>query len=814
MNRRETIIKKIQAMKEYILTYNMNGGSLQNGVLNPSVYSYETKSFILNNPSLDGYTFAGWTENDDEELKGVVLIPIGSFGDKEFTAIFTEHQSSFDLSRLYMGGSPVGNGVELTKNGCNNNGEYLTQVLQRGSNLLYILFMHSLGESHTLDITVPSGLYIVDNSWTTPSSKNELDTATFTTLYDENGGIGGQFTGSYSNPQTGTLSYTTKSYAGSTETVIEEIMLMVAFDRNIWNKGVGIQTGGLTGGNNAVMIKTRLGNDIKNSVFLKEVTTTDTLPCDMSSYPIKSSIKNSENLQSVSYTNFGSNAENLRYILKDITSDYDIKVVRNGNVCSDIKIPLHGIANYDGDPDSFILTENEDGTYTTYVSDVCSLLGSGLRIGTPQLLINNPMLQENDYISIRLKTKLKGWLNQESNFSSNVNLVYTGSTRFMVYRINKTVADSSYYQHGNKVAMLGNLAMGNGGTVDSDSIDINIEFNTEDESANAFLWVKGYHLPLPHGQSSLVTIKWIDKNGAITETTELYTCTTGTSKNGNFVHIAAPEDKYFHSLNYTIDSVPENTYLYHGSASLSPISSGIILGTIEGDAGSYAISKITAIHDNIEYTTTAKTTVANPDTYKISNYLSLNTTSSILTCIAGEQLNIYLTVSCCGYPYTDTEDRIASPVLYFIAPQGITINSVIWNDDNIVPDDKIVVEKIIDSGDVVYKINFGTEAGFGGYSISSGQIIANDKMKIQLILNTSEDMTYSSYELNSRLLLANQNTESSVSLSGTGGSWNDVNHADIYDVNNNENTEEYFVGLSNNNIKNIVVYNADWANVY
>ena len=70
---------------EYKIEYELNGGILEEKT-NPEIYTVETETFTLNNPSKKGYTFIGWTENDDEEPKLEVTIEKGTIKDKKYKA--------------------------------------------------------------------------------------------------------------------------------------------------------------------------------------------------------------------------------------------------------------------------------------------------------------------------------------------------------------------------------------------------------------------------------------------------------------------------------------------------------------------------------------------------------------------------------------------------------------------------------------------------------------------------------------------------------------------------------------------------------
>lgn len=85
-----------RALIEYSINYELNGGKLEEGKLNPEKYSVETPDFALNNPIKKGYKFKGWTgtdlteENNEgqkvDKLTDTVIIKKGSIGNKSYVA--------------------------------------------------------------------------------------------------------------------------------------------------------------------------------------------------------------------------------------------------------------------------------------------------------------------------------------------------------------------------------------------------------------------------------------------------------------------------------------------------------------------------------------------------------------------------------------------------------------------------------------------------------------------------------------------------------------------------------------------------------
>ena len=68
----------------YTITYNLDGGTV--ATANPIIYSEDTASFTLNNPTKTGHTFIGWTGSNGNSPQTTVTIANGTTGNKTYTA--------------------------------------------------------------------------------------------------------------------------------------------------------------------------------------------------------------------------------------------------------------------------------------------------------------------------------------------------------------------------------------------------------------------------------------------------------------------------------------------------------------------------------------------------------------------------------------------------------------------------------------------------------------------------------------------------------------------------------------------------------
>ena len=96
----------------YTITYNLNGGSLEQGKTNRETYTIETDTFTLYNPSKVGYTFIGWSENT-EEATTTKTITKGTTGNKVIDA---NYEINTYIVNFIDQGSPYGQNEEVEYN--------------------------------------------------------------------------------------------------------------------------------------------------------------------------------------------------------------------------------------------------------------------------------------------------------------------------------------------------------------------------------------------------------------------------------------------------------------------------------------------------------------------------------------------------------------------------------------------------------------------------------------------------------------------------------------------------------------------------
>lgn len=88
-------------LEEYKIKYNLNGGNLSNLVNN---YTIESEDFVISRAVKKNYIFVGWRDNDTKKLNSVITINKGTYGDKEFTAVFApiNYKIDYELNGGYL----------------------------------------------------------------------------------------------------------------------------------------------------------------------------------------------------------------------------------------------------------------------------------------------------------------------------------------------------------------------------------------------------------------------------------------------------------------------------------------------------------------------------------------------------------------------------------------------------------------------------------------------------------------------------------------------------------------------------------------
>lgn len=140
--------------EEYLIRYHLNGGA--NAGNNPSAYTIETGTIMLEAPEKTSDVFVGWTGSNGEELQQQVIIPEGTTGELEFYANFL-----YSGRKDEMATDPDGDKILAVKNELyirtSKPGSTVKIYSVDGSLQRQQIILHS-GETK---IRLPQGIYVV-----------------------------------------------------------------------------------------------------------------------------------------------------------------------------------------------------------------------------------------------------------------------------------------------------------------------------------------------------------------------------------------------------------------------------------------------------------------------------------------------------------------------------------------------------------------------------------------------------------------------------------------------------------------------------
>ncbi len=715
-------------------------------------------------------------------------------------------------AKLYNGGSASGAYTELTSAGSvPPDWNYYS-----GARLLEVkLFSMKTGSTKTLDISVPAGMYIVNNSWT--KSGSGISSVNFTKLAS-------QGTGAYSNPQTGTLKYTFNSNATS-----GSVQLLVMFDATIWDKNK------------------------KDASAMGTDNMTSSAPIVVN-YNNGSSIRKISNIHSAVGLGNTSNGLGYSFYSWNYNSNIyvDIPTVVLGNhylLSSDQstasyfykKVTYETYATFKNQAGETVYAEITpdivpaelsgmnfgESTSTVYKGEATNVYNNGaIHFPRPKYNVktsDNPQLNTNLTVYIKASvTTLSGQTRTMS--TSKTYKIKSGDldiTDLVVSSGEKTSPSESYYGDSGYSGVLGIFTLYNKGYADFNNVKVVFEYDTGTAANTApSIKVLAARPFLQKNQEADAKITLINDSGSTVEAPS-YKIKSSNTSDGAYVSAASVAESlglsgnyYLKKIEYVIPKVSgtsgsetnSTNYLYHSSGSSSQSSGGNFLGLISKQATSKC-----SIYYNDSLIKTVTSTSKITTSPSFSGYISKINTPLGTEFTAGDDIELAINVNACSYPYTTTQ-AFSKPEVYLVLPFGINIESVIIGSSASVTTSEIqpVVTKvktmeIDDELNNVYKITTNDKTWFGYVTIkSSGATGGPSTSKwFRVKLNTDIAMEYTSFNLRDRVLFKDASGQISVS-----GSYALYSESDRYDVDNDGSTSDKFGTISSATQK-INIYSAE-----
>ncbi len=93
-----TLVYPMWELLSYRISYSLNDGKIITE--NATSYTIEDLDIYINNPIRDGYIFEGWIGSDLTEPTKELIIEAGSYGDKQFGAVWSQDNSFIPISNI------------------------------------------------------------------------------------------------------------------------------------------------------------------------------------------------------------------------------------------------------------------------------------------------------------------------------------------------------------------------------------------------------------------------------------------------------------------------------------------------------------------------------------------------------------------------------------------------------------------------------------------------------------------------------------------------------------------------------------------
>ena len=220
---KDLLLKPVFTPDEFTISYDLAGGALAGGVTNPATYTIETESFVLNNPTKEGYDFQGWMGTDLTEPTKQVTVAKGSNDNRSYVAQWSPigYTISYDLA-----GGELAEGVTNPETYTIEDAITLKNPTRKG--YIFAGWSGTGIDGASTEVTIPAGSQL-ERSYTATWTLIE-----YTISYDLNGGTWG---GDNPNPIKYTIEtetfylknprYATHYFKGWTGTDLDAATMMV-----------------------------------------------------------------------------------------------------------------------------------------------------------------------------------------------------------------------------------------------------------------------------------------------------------------------------------------------------------------------------------------------------------------------------------------------------------------------------------------------------------------------------------------------------------------------------------------------------------
>ena len=719
-------------------------------------------------------------------------------------------------AKLYDTGTVSGSFTELTSKGSTPP----DWNFYNGARLLEIkLFSMNKNSTKTLDISVPTGMYIVNDSWT--KTGKDITNVSFTKLAN-------QGTGSYSNNLTGTLKYTISQSSSSAT-----IQLLVMFDTAIWDKN---KKDAAAMGTDNMTLTAPIVVDYNNGSIVRKIENIHSAESvGRSSNGIGYSFYSYNNNSNIFIDNptilLGSNfllsydQSSVPYFYKNVTYETYATFKNTDNETVRAEVQAGYLPSY------LSSTGTGSSTSTLYKGEWNNIYASSsFSFPRPKYLVkasDNPQIGSN--LTIYINATVTTYSGQTKTLSTTKNYIIKSTTLDMSDLVlsygNKTVPEEEFYENSGYADVLGIFTMYNKGFQDINNVKVVYDYDTTRASGvTPLLKVMAARPFLEKDQSVNAKITLTNDSGQQFEVPN-YTISSTNTTTGSYVSAHSVASKanlngtyYLKKIEYTIPKISgvdrttsSINYLYYSQASGSQSSGGNFMGIAVGQS----TSKCSIYYDDQLLKSVTSTTYKTSTPYFSGNISQIKTPLGT-EFTAGDKIELDINIASVSYPYTNTQ-VFKKPEVYLVLPFGINIDNVFIGNSSSVPigeyESVVTKVKTVNIGDVlnnVYKITPNNKIWFGYLNITDTGAVGGQYTSkwFRVLLSTDISMEYTSFNLRDSVYFKDENGHISIS-----GAYAQYSITDQYDVDNDNSTTDKFGTINNPNIQ-INIYSPDEEDNY
>lgn len=645
-----------------------------------------------------------------------------------------------------------------------------------GSRLLEIVATNlSTNEENTVDVTVPVGMYIVANSWTTADTNDSLKSATF--IKNTN-----QDTGTYTNAQTGTLRFKVDSATSAIK-----LTCLVNFDQTIWNKSNGQND--LTVDN---VIDVTL--DDTKTLSISKVRTSEgyggsTWGGSINQYQVpKLYIQEDSQIVNTYFRIMTTNQVANASYFKALDIELSLYQLQDGNkvyaVYDTATLPTNiTYSNYSITTDSGVTHFHWDDYYAT---------SNAGRLENVKYFIKS---EEGFDISKNLKFDINITYTDYTGFqhtftsqpTSTLGVAELNYNNFASKCAGLTVPAVDWHESENYYGRIASTKFTYNSVVAAPNIGIKIEFDyLQGDGETPKAKVASGYAPLPKGNTVPGTVILIDDDGVQYGPYNI-TLTSPKDDTGQYLsakkiaeNVGLSGRYWLKTVEYTIANIPGSTnirYLYSSGGESSQRTGGTWSGLLYEET-QHRLT-VTFPDGTAKRTQTGKITPAT--SISESAYISSITASSD-NIRAGDSFDLTIEAGSYDYPYGNT-NHIKQPELYLLLPYGMEITGAEVRASkegaSIASANVESIKELVIDGITYYdyKLSFDELIHYGGYMDSGTGMSITTTRYYTVHITTNNGMPDTSIELQKHVIFKQKDSSNAI-----GGGAAKYRGSDQYDL--------------------------------